>query len=262
VIAKVLVVVLLYLGVAQAQEKGILKGEVRLPTGEPLSGGFVYLFDATTGRPPAPGVWWRVPDFIAGQVDRAGRFEVEVPQGEYFFGIIKRTSGQIWGPPTDGDMFYFHRDKGGRIKGVFVKAGETTDLGSLVGRVYRVGPKVVPEELKKEIGEIKGKLATPDGKPVVDAVVLAYTQPNVVGKPKFVSERSKADGSYVLRLPAGTYYLVARTPGKRAAGPPRWAPSMEMLLGRYGGKTHLPVSVKAGEVKAGIDILMKPLVGR
>lgn len=66
-------------------------------------------------------------------------------------------------------------------------------------------------------GGVRGQITGEDGAPVAEAHVYAYRQysKNLMGAADFVSKGSASDGSYVLELPAGEFYLVAR---KRASG--------------------------------------------
>jgi len=248
----IIFVVLLSFSPAMAEDgKGYITGVVKLEDGEPLSMAFVYLFDAKQGS--VPRAFLRVPDHIAGQVGRNGRFEVEAAEGEYFLGIIKRASGAVWGPPQEGDRFYFHRDEDGKSINIAVKAGETTDLGELTAKTFE-GPVAPATQV---VAKIKGKLTDEEGKPVKDALVMAYTEPNRLGRPRYLSEPSSEDGSYTLQVrEVGKFYLVARTRSVMGMGSGSpWAPQEDMLLGRYDGGIT-PVEVKEGDEVRGIDIRM------
>jgi hypothetical protein len=237
---------------------GILTGTVVLPDGAPMGGAFVYLFEAASTMTPA-GTFRRTPDQIAGQSDRKGHFDVEVPAGEYYLSIIRRKSGKIWGAVQPGDRLYIHRDEKMTRRTISIHAGATLDLGALVGAV-------ITEETKQdrfgiqEIAVIYGTLHDRQQQPVAGATVLAYGEPNRVGQPLFASGPSKADGSYSLKFyHEGTYYLVARTgyPGNES----RFLQTTEtVLMGKYGGPTtHAPLLINPDLVKTGIDITLYPL---
>lgn len=245
------VVVLAIAPVSAVDNRGYITGVVKFEDGAPMSMAFVYLFDATKGQ--VPRAFLRVPDSIAGQVDRNGKFDVEAAEGVYYIGIIKRASGAVWGPPQEGDNFYFHRDAEGKAINVTVKAGETVDLGTLTAKTFE-GP-VAPAS--GVVAEIKGRLTDEEGKPVEGALVMAYLEPNRLGRPRYLSEPSGEDGYYTLKVrEEGMFYLVARTRSVMGMGSGRpWAPQEDMLLGRYDGGIT-PVEVKQGADVKGIDIRM------
>ncbi|NIS77031.1 MAG: carboxypeptidase regulatory-like domain-containing protein, partial [Deltaproteobacteria bacterium] len=74
---------------------------------------------------------------------------------------------------------------------------------------------------------ISGRVLDADGNPVAGARVHVYTYVQMSERPKYVGERTGADGKYTVSLPkGGTYYLAARN---RFGGPPR----IGDLYGRY-----------------------------
>jgi hypothetical protein len=89
-----------------------------------------------------------------------------------------------------------------------------------------------------------------DGQPVIDARVHVYDHVQMSERPKFVSEKTGPDGSYLIYLPAGgTYYLAARD---KFGGPPK----LGDLYGRYDKGTIEPsaVVVMEGQVLKMVDI--------
>ncbi len=241
---------------AAAIEKGYLTGSVILENNTPMSGAFIYLHGVDRDN-PNDGVFWRAPDHIVGQLDRYGRFDVEIEAGDYYLTIIKRSSGRIWGPLQQGDMYYLHRITAGTKKIVSIRPGQETNLGKVEGRLF-AGRGVAGYPEYKEIAVIYGTLTDNQSRPVPNAFILIYSEPDQMGPTLFSAGPSKADGSYSLSFyEEGKYYLVARTAG---SGNPA-ATDIEqsgILLGRYGGKKHQPILINNNDVKTGIDITLFP----
>lgn len=209
-----------------------------------MTGGFIFLFNAATGPPPDPERYWRVPDKVT-IVDTSGAFSVELPEGEYYLGPLKRKSTREPGPPEKGDIHFFSREKNGDPKIYQVTAGKTTDVGT----IREANPFKPPHEAPNGITAIEGKVTDADGKPLAGALVFGYFSPDAVGKPLFVSEKADKNGIYRLRVSeGGEYYLKTRT----AYG--SGMPETGELVGTYGGTPPLPVRLDSGSVLKGIDI--------
>lgn len=239
-----------------ASQKGKLTGRVVANNGLPLAGGMIFLFNASTGLPPAPEIYWRVPDETAS-LDGEGRFSIDLMAGSYFIGVIKRTSGQDLGPPRDGDMFLVVRDSAGVPARHVVIPGKQANAGVLGGAV--TFNRAMVEARPPGTTGIDGVILDTDGKPVSGVFVFAFTSQSMLGKPLFVSEKSGPDGRYLLRVAeGGTYYLKARD--TCGGGPPRPG----AILGGHGEEDPFPVVVRSGEIARGITVktFMVPQRGR
>ena len=120
----------------------------------------VYIAAAAMARrwkSPDDGVFWRAPDYIAGQLDRHGKFDVEVTAGDYYLTIIKRVSGKIWGPLQEGDIYYLQSVAVGEKKMLTIMAGRETDLDRLEGKRF-AGRGVAGYSEYVEIAAISGTL--------------------------------------------------------------------------------------------------------
>ena len=234
-------------GVACADElkTGALTGQMKVKGGGPLANGQVFLFRKTSGPPPSPDRYWRVPDEVV-TTDGEGRFTVQLLEGSYYLGASKRPAGREIGPLRDGDYYLPSDIQGGKVWEFAVKSGKTTKAGIIA--------EIVPYRKDANKGDapltaIEGVVTDADGKPVERVMVFAFVSPGMIGKPLYVSERSGKDGRYVLRVHSGgTYYLKARD--LYGGG----APKPGEFMGGYGKTEATPVVVKTGETVKGIDL--------
>jgi len=237
---------------AQEQKNCRVTGTLMSKDGGPMAGGLIHFFHVETGPVPNPDKYWRVPDEIA-EINEKGDFSIELPEGKYYLGAIKRTSGtKDVGPPLVGDLFFISSDEKGVPKVYDVKKGEEIDIGTLSEATPFKGWVT-----GDDITIIEGKILMND-EPVEGALVFAYTSPRMFAKPDYVSDRADKDGKYVLRVPGGgDYYLMARD--IYGGGPP----TDGSVMGVYGKqKTPIPVKVFTNETKKGIDIAVVKFPGR
>ncbi len=240
--------------VIQEITKGTVTGRIMLrdKADIPLSWGQIMFYSVTTGPPPMPGKYERVPD-ISRNMNAEGEFKVKIPAGEYFMRAIKRLSEDRLGPPKEGDYIYRSLNETGGLKKYTVKAGEALDVGTVAGAY-----QLKTDDLSKRqiTTAIEGKIITMEWEPVADAVVVAFVQPIIGRKPLFVSNKSDKDGKYILPVTEGTYYLRVRN--SFAAGPPEPG----QIIGYFGEGTPAPVIVKDKEIIKGIDVQVVIFRGR
>ncbi|RJR19584.1 MAG: carboxypeptidase regulatory-like domain-containing protein [Nitrospiraceae bacterium] len=233
-------------------KKGTVTGRILLKDGTPLSWGQVMFYDYLSGPPPVPSRYERTPD-ISKTMDAEGRFKIEVPEGRYYIGAVKRLSGDRLGPPQEGDYIFRSLDEKGRPKEYSVQADKVLDVGTFTG-AFQITDKELDE--RRITTALKGTIVNQEWLPVADAVVIAFTEPYLGKKPLFASNKSDKDGKYILPLTEGTYYLRVRN--SFAAGPPEPG----QIVGYYGEGTPTPVSIKDCEVIEGIDFQVVVFVGR
>lgn len=238
--------------VAGAASNGILSGRWITKDMGPMTGAQVLLFNASNGPAPSSNKFLRIPD--AGvAVDSEGKFSAEVPAGKYYLVMRKRINPDSAGPPDDGDPQYYARLKNGSPKTYLIKAGKTTDVGTITIAVPYSREKTVA--IAGMTG-IKGAVTDEQSQPVSGIRVFAYASPRMLGRPLFASDETGADGKYFLNVVGkGNYYLKARTHyggGKPADGE---------FLGAY-GKPGIPeaVDVETGKIREGIDFHIKRLI--
>lgn len=170
-----------------------------------------------------------------------GLFDLQLPEGEYIAVARKRKSGDPSGPVVAGD------NKSDFIN-LTVK-GEKTEL-SIIAPVKVGDERRLTEAAAVSDTGLAGRILDADGKPVEGARVHVYDHVQMSERPKYVSEKTGPDGSYLVHLPqGGTYYLAARD---KFGGPPK----LGDLYGRYDGGTIEPSAVvlRKGEILQQIDI--------
>ncbi|ABB30833.2 hypothetical protein Gmet_0590 [Geobacter metallireducens GS-15] len=225
-----------------ADDTGTITGKWITKEYGPMTDAQVLLFNVAKGPPPAGHKYLRTPD-MGTPVDQEGGFRVQAPAGRYYLVMLKRVDPNSAGPPREGDPQYYARDKKGKPKEFVVKAGKTTNIGTITEAVpYRKGVAAV----KDGTTGIEGTVTDKQGQPVAGIRVFAYEAAEMQGMPRYASNETGADGKYVLVLTGkGTYFLKARTHyggGKPAEGE---------FLGAYGSG---PVVVDGGQLRQGIDI--------
>jgi len=221
---------------------GRITGQIFIKGDGPIKGGTVFFFDEQSGPPPSHTKYWRVPTH-AFSVDKNGRFNVALPEGNYYMGASHKLSGERLGPPQEGDLFFMSQDMNKNPKLHRVEKNQTLDLG-IISEAEPFSREMFAHE---GITSVEGTIRDGKGKPVEGMLVFAFSSPIMVGRPLFISDRTHKDGKYLLRLyEGGKYYLRARV--NYGGGPP----SPDQVMGIYGdGK---PLTVETGDIKTGIDI--------
>lgn len=210
--------------------KGVVQGQVTMP----LEGAALYVYK--------PGMDLYGPAFaISPAADREGRFELELPDGDYVVVARKRTDGAETGPVVAGDN---------RSEFIQVSVrGGAVDLQ--VSAPVKVGDeRRFTGDVEASKTGLAGVVTDSDGKPAEGTRVHVYDHVQMSERPKFVSEKTGPDGRYLIYLPAGgTYYLAARD---KFGGPPK----LGDLYGRYDKGTIEPsaVVVEEGQILEGVDI--------
>jgi hypothetical protein len=210
--------------------KGQLQGQITMP----LEGVRLYIYQ--------PGMDLYGPAFaISSATTEDGAFDIELPDGDYVVVARKRAGGEESGPVVAGD----NRSEFIRVT---VKGG-VVDLQ--VSAPLKIGDqRNFTGDVDESRTGLAGKVMDSDGQPVIDARVHVYDHVQMSERPKFVSEKTGPDGSYLIYLPAGgTYYLAARD---KFGGPPK----LGDLYGRYDKGTIEPsaVVVMEGQVLKQVDI--------
>lgn len=232
---------------------GSISGQLLTTKGEPMAGGMVYFFDTTVGPPPAHEKYWRVPDFMK-RLDNDGKFTIALPEGQYYMGATRKPAGKPIGPPREGDYFFISADDKGIPITYNVKSSSSIDLGKIAKAVTFKSNTV---NYGKGTTAIEGVVLDDEGKPVEGAFVFAFVSAIKVGRPLFTSDPTGKDGKFILRVhDSGKYYLKVRS--MYGGGPP----VAGELIGNYGEKEPLAVSVQKGDRMTGLTIKVRKFPGR
>lgn len=209
------------------ERMGTLTGKILVEDGKPLAGGIVSFFNVQTGPPPLlPGAN-RIPDGIA-RVDTSGRFNAMLVPGTYYLGALLVTDpGRGPGPPQPGEKVYFAMDDNRHLRQFKILTKEQTDAGE----IHADTPDKTDEA--STYFTIEGRIIEENGTSYSNALVLFKDNPTAM-RPEFASEQVAADGTFRVKLPAGTYYLVARQlAGNSIIGQPKPG----SFIGTYGANT-------------------------
>lgn len=172
-----------------------------------------------------------------------GSFTLSLKPGKYVAVVRKRASLEVAGPVMIGDY---------RGEPVPFEVGEGNNSVSLslTATLKVANEKSFPARVEGDATGIGGIVLDADGKPVENIRVHIYDHIQMSERPKYVSERTGADGKFLVPVKkGGTYYLAARD---RFGGPPQ----IGDLYGRYDEGTVDPsgVVVRKGELTEGIEI--------
>lgn len=139
------------------------------------------------------------PPFLSTKTDINGNFRIILEEGSYYLFVKKKK--EYFGPPKAGDLVSFFplfpviiKEKGGyEVHVEMMKVSEriTESLNKLI-KVY---------------GTVKDK----NNSAIEGVYVVAYDQPEILGKPKYISSPSDKRGKFTIYLKdAGKYHIVVR----------------------------------------------------
>jgi hypothetical protein len=209
---------------------GLLQGQITTP----VDGIYLYAYK--------PGMDLYGPAFAVSEATGDdGRYQLQLPDGDYIVVARKRVSGDAVGPVMAGDSrseFFNVTITGGVVELNLTAPVKIGDQRNFTG------------DIDETQTGISGLILDSDGQPVEGARVHIYDHVQMSERPKFVSAKTGPDGRYQVFLPAGgTYYLAARD---KFGGPPK----LGDLYGRYDQGTIEPsaVVIREGEVLKNIDI--------
>jgi len=237
------------MGCSGEAHAGTITGKVMITDDLPMANGLIYIFNSASGPPPSFDFrYWRVPDEVV-RIDKEGRFTAVLPEGAYYLGAIRRTSGEELGPLQDGDLFLPLPGEG-ISRQYTITSGPAKDAGTISGALtFRKASMATTTG----ISAIEGSVTDSLGKPLANILVLAFTNAAMMGKPQFISEKTGKDGRYLLRVhQGGKYYLKIRS----AYGGGALQPGD--IMGSYGKEEPVAVEVKTGAIVRGIDIAGTP----
>lgn len=208
--------------------------------GKPQAGTVIYVYTDLGSELKGMGLGMSAP------TDEKGEFEFPLEAGTYYLVARHRSSGGFSGPLQAGDHFGYLPSNP-----LVIKDGEVSRVGI---------PLVeVPDKVDRLAGSlfgqtsIKGEVVDKEGHPAAGLHVLLYDNPGMLNRPLYVSQKTDADGHFVLSFPdGGVYFLSARD---TLGG----APSAGELIGTYEGSPDRSLKVKTGEHKEGVRIVVQKM---
>jgi hypothetical protein len=212
---------------AAAGDSGI-RGRALL-AGAPAADAAVMVYDAARTRLAGPGYLALV------RTGPDGRFQVELPPGEYRVAVRRRRAGAAAGFLQPGDASAPVGD--GPVR---VAAGAFTATGDV--ELQPVDPaRLAAEAARGFQGEsataVEGVVVDRDGKPAGELFVFAFRDERMIGRPEAVA-RAGADGRFALALPGGgRYFIGARSGSGGPRQPGEWSGE---LAGAAGGGLDVP----------------------
>lgn len=205
--------------------------------------GVASLWDVASGKIPDPRRYIVIPSAMAA-LDADGSFELQAAPGIYYLGaIVRQTPGPPLGPPRPGDQVFLSPGGEGEYFKVQVRAGETLDVGTRSGG-WRYDGFAPEADLA-----IRGTVRDTAGEPVADLLVFAFADPSMSLQPVGVSDRTDAQGHYLLRLdrPQPVFLRVRESYG----GGPLMGGG---YVGVYGGAEPRAVALPEQGIVEDIDI--------
>jgi hypothetical protein len=197
-----------------------------------------------------------------------GSFSLSLRPGKYLAVVRKRVSEEVAGPVMIGDYrgepVPFEVVEGtssvslsltATLKVANEKAfpSRVSDDSTGVSGIVQDADEAFPSRVSDDSTGVSGIVQDADGKAVEGIRVHVYDHIQMSERPKYVSERTGADGKFFVPVKrGGTYYLAARD---RFGGPPQ----IGDLYGRFDEGTVDPsgVVVRKGELTDGITITVQ-----
>lgn len=194
-----------------------------------LRGEFVRDVVVLAFAEPGPGPQ-AVPLAFSAGTDESGRYRLALKPGNYYLVAVK-TAGAPWPfPGKKGDLFcYFLGNP------VVVEPGKMTRIGL---NMVRIG--AIPAPIAGEGMGVAGQVLF-EGKPLGRAYVHVYSDAGMNFRGLgLASVPVGEDGRFRIKLPSGSYYVLAR---KRQGGGMYGPPGKDDYVGYYPGN---PVAVRPG----------------
>jgi hypothetical protein len=209
-------------GMAVAAESGV-EGLAVLH-GELVPGVVVLAFSA-----PGPGPD-TVPLATSPGSDEKGRYRLALKPGSYYLAAVKSSAAPWPFRAAPGDLFCYYLGSP-----VVVEAGRMTPVGFNMVKI--VAPPVL---VKGDAAGLSGRLLF-ENKPLGRAYVYVYRDNSTNFHGMGVTAMPAGeDGRFRVKLPPGSYYLLAR---KRMSGGLYGPPGKDDYIGYYPGN---PVEVRQG----------------
>jgi hypothetical protein len=207
-----------------------------LADGAPVDGASVFAYVRTETSFHDPGF------AVSAPTGADGSFVIELPPGDYYLLVRKRSGGGVAGPMRKGDMFGYYPGNP-----VAVRAGGYRLL-SIPAIALKLRNVPTYSGMYKGAALIEGRIVAHDGTPRAGAYAALYENPDLLNRPAYLSEETGADGRFRLPVPVpGTFFLGARS-GYGGA------PGRGDVYGRFEGNAEHSVTVGRGDHLEGVVI--------
>jgi hypothetical protein len=185
------------------------------------------------------------PYSVSRPSDAQGLYNVPVGPGTYYLVARKRLSGDSYlGPLKKGDLIGYYPHNPVTVRG---GGGISADIALVEVNRPRGQGSLSPGESIVMTGTITDER----GLPVRGVRACLYREPEMLGRPDFVSSPTDSDGIFRLEVSReGVFYLAARS---RIGGPPETGE----LMGYYRGSEDHSVNVQWGDRLTALDITVK-----
>jgi len=230
-----------------ARDVATISGTVTIGGKTALQNCIVLVYAKSSGPPPHPYKYWRIPDLISAAAPD-GSFTIQVPAGTYYLMAAQKNPTDPVGPPTKSELIYLHADQTGSALPLNLAAGTKLELGRVTASPW------LPELIQRDQGitAVKGVVVDQEGTPVANTVVFASLTKGVMGRPTFISERTDANGRFLLRVyGGGTYYLKVRS--VLGGG----APQVGEFLNTTEEFEPLEVNLQKDQIRHGVTLTVK-----
>ena len=209
--------------------------------GAPVADAAVFAYAKT-------GTGLKADDFQATvRTNAKGEFVLELPPDRYFLlARLRADHGVYIGPLHKGDLLGYDP-----VNPIVVEKGRYA--ASAIPMTKLRMDKSRAESSAFLPGTIEGRIIDRDRRPVPGVYAALYQNANLVGRPDFMSNTTGADGRFTLYVPVpGSFFLGARS----GYG----IPDAGARFGTWGGSVDHSISIKSGEVRSGIEIVVERLL--
>lgn len=199
-------------------------GDVVGDTGAVAGAAVTFYLDASTQ--------FRGPGYLETRTDDRGAFETRLSPGRYWVFVRRRSGPQSFGPLEAGDDFGFY--PGNPLE---IRAGDRASIHIPTVKVLKKSGWSGPSTLRTRVS---GTIRDAAGHPLPGLRAFLHAKAPMLGKPEFVSEPSRPDGSYLIWVDReGVYYLGARAEIGRAR-------EEGEAIGLYDGTPDHAIEVRLG----------------
>jgi len=229
---------IVFLGCAKKQGTGV-EGILKDRNGDPIKGAYVKAYKSPVEIVQFPN------KNLSKPTKDDGYYELKLKPGKYYLMARKKTKGKIVGVLEKGDMFSVSSNP------VDILKNEWEDLDFTL-RIYDgKGTDFVFPQVKSKTG-IEGIIVDQNGRPLKNAIALAYQKEEIRDRPDFASLWTKKDGKFKINvLKGGRYQIIGRVSIMRP-------PALDEPFGFYEQSIDNFLELPNNKIVKNIKIILKP----